>query len=202
VKKRKLVDINQLHAALRHPAVGSLILTFAIVSFGFSALEATYALYGERVAGLNAQSIGIIFTMVGVIVIVVQGFLIGKITKRIGERRTLLIGLVIMSLGYLAVATFAKDFGTLMAMTSLISLGNSLTFPTVNALISINSRRDEQGEVMGVTQSAASLARVVGPVWGGLLFINVISWPFYSAAIFIAMAFVLAYFRAKKAPAR
>lgn len=201
VKKRKLIDIGKLHSALNHPAVGSLILTFAIVSFAFSNLEATYALYGERVAGLNAQSIGIIFTMVGIIITVVQGGLIGKITNAIGERRPLLIGLAVMSLGYFVVGTFAKDFASLMAMTSLISIGNSLTFPTVNALISINSRKDEQGEVMGINQSAGSLARVVGPIWGGFLFVNVgIGWPFRSAALFVLIALILAYFRVRKVP--
>lgn len=201
VKKRKLVDIGKLHSTLKHPAVGSLILTFAIVSFGFSALEATYALYGERVAGLNAQSIGIIFTMVGTIVIIVQGGLIGRITKAIGERRTLLIGLAVMSLGYFVVGTFAKDFASLMAMTSLISIGNSLTFPTVNALISINSRKDEQGEIMGINQSASSLARVIGPVWGGFLFVAVgIGWPFRSASLFVLAALALAYLRVRKVP--
>ena len=53
--------------------------------------------------------------------------------------------------------------------------------------------------MMGLNQSAASLARVVGPIWGGFLFVSVgIHWPFYSAALFIAMAVVLAYIELKK----
>ncbi len=196
--KRRIIDFNELKWALRHPMVGTLILIFAIVSFGFSALEATYALYGEQIAGLNAQSIGIIFAMVGTILVVVQGGLIGKITRRIGEKKTLLIGLMLMTLGYIAI-TLAHDFYSLMAFTSLISLGNALTFPTVTALISTKSGRHEQGKMMGLNQSAASLARVVGPIWGGFLFVSVgIHWPFYSAALFIAMAVVLAYIELKK----
>ena len=196
IHKRKILDIKELKWAIKHPEVGTLILVFAIVSFGFSALEATYALYGERIAQLNAQSIGIIFAMVGTIVIIIQGFLIGRIVRRIGEKRTLLAGLVFMTSGYIAV-TFAHDFYSLMALTSLISIGNSLTFPTVNGLISMRSGKHEQGKMMGINQSASSLARVVGPIWGGMLFITSIRWPFYSAAFFISIALLLAYYKVK-----
>ncbi len=196
VHKRKILDIKELNWAVRHPEVGTLILVFAIVSFGFSALEATYALYGERIAGLTAQSIGIIFAMVGTIVIIVQGGLIGPIVKRIGEKKTLLFGLAFMTSGYIAI-TFARDFYSLMALTSLISIGNSLTFPTATALISMRSGKHEQGKMMGINQSASSLARVIGPIWGGFLFIQSIRWPFYSAAFFIFIALLLAYYEVR-----
>ncbi len=196
IHKRKILDVKELTLTIKHPEVGTLILVFAIVSFGFSALEATYALYGERIAGLTAQSIGIIFAMVGTIVIIIQGGLIGPIVKRIGEKKTLLIGLAFMTSGYIAI-TFARDFYSLMALTSLISIGNSLTFPTATALISMKSGKHEQGKMMGINQSASSLARVIGPIWGGLLFIQSIRWPFYSAAFFIAIALLLAYHEIK-----
>ncbi len=200
VKKRKILDFEKLYNALKHPSVGSLILTFAIVSFSFSGLEATYALFGERRAGLTSQSIGLIFAMIGTIVVIVQGGLIGKITKRIGERNTLLIGLSFMTVGYFVVS-FANSFVSLAALTALISIGNSLTFPSVNALISINSRKDEQGETLGVNQSAGALARVVGPVWGGLIFVNVgIAWPYYSGSLFVLLALILAFYNVKKVP--
>lgn len=197
VARRGFIDLDTLKDALSHPAIGSLILTFAVVSFAFSSLETTYALFGQQRAGLDAENVGAIFTMIGLIMVVVQGWFVGVLARRIGEKKTLMLGLVFSAAAY---ALISVSFGYLMlvAATALLATGFSLIFPTVNALISINSSSEEQGEAIGLNQGMASLARVVGPLVAGALFEESIAWPFYLSAFVAVVALIIAYFRIKK----
>ncbi len=201
-KKGKLLDFGKLKYAIRHPSVGPLIVTFAVVSFAFSGMEATYAFFGEQRAALTAQNVGLIFAMIGVIIIIAQGGLTGIFARKIGERNTLLFGLALAATGYLLIS-FASSFEMLMLFTGIMAFGFSLTFPTVNALLSMNVRPDEQGEIMGLNQGVSSLGRVVGPVFAGLVFVNVgIEWPFIINALIGFCAVAIAYRGVKKVPAK
>lgn len=200
LQKRKFLDGRKLRKALHHPSIGSLILTFTVVSFAFSGMETTYALFGQQRAGLDAANIGIIFSMVGFIMVVAQGFLVGLLVRKIGERKTLLMGLALGVLAYLSIS-MSSSYASLVAATVILALGFGLTFPSVSALISLNTSRDGQGEIIGITQGMGSLARVVGPIVAGFLFVNVgIQWPYYMSALVGFIALLIAVKMVKGAP--
>jgi MFS family permease len=74
----------------------------------------------------------------------------------------------------------------------LMSFGAGVNNPSITGLLSRSSSLDEQGGIMGIAQSTSSLARVLGPVWGGYTFGSIgIRWPFISAGLLMGLAFLI-----------
>ncbi len=155
--------------ALRRPALSRLILVFFLVILAFAGMESTFALWAMRQFGWGPSQIGYVFAYVGVLSAALQGGLIGRLTRRFGEERLLLCGLVLIAAGLLALP-LARDLPILGIAVSGLALGMGLTQPSLNSLISRRAGRDEQGSVLGVSQSVGSLARVLGPAAAGLFF--------------------------------
>lgn len=161
-------DPRQLLAGLGHPVVGlAIALTFLAV-FAFAMMESTIALVAEHRWGWDEADVGRMLGVVGVIGILIQGGMLGRLAKRFGEGPLVSVGYVAMGLGF-AVLSFATG-GELWLGVVLLAIGNSLAVPSLNALISRAAHTDEQGGVLGVNQSMSALARAVGPPIGGLLY--------------------------------
>jgi DHA1 family tetracycline resistance protein-like MFS transporter len=79
-------DFSHLVAALRHPSMGRLLAATFLATLAFVAMEATFALLGEHRFGLDPARLGLVFTYVGVVIVVVQGGLVGPLAARFGER--------------------------------------------------------------------------------------------------------------------
>jgi MFS family permease len=122
--------------------------------------------------------------------VLVQGG-IGPIVRRFGERRTLQTGLVIGALGLLA-AGFASAWLVLLVALFPVALGLGVATPTANSLITRESPAHERGQVLGIGQSFAALARVVGPLLAGWAFNYQVWGPFALAGVLLAGAGVLA----------
>jgi MFS transporter, DHA1 family, tetracycline resistance protein len=151
------------------PALSRLILIFFIVILAFAAMESTFALWAIGQFGWGPRQVGYVFSYVGILSAVLQGGLIGRLTNLFGEERLLLCGLALIGVGLLAMP-FVRDLAALGAAVSALALGMGLTQPSISSLISRRAGREEQGEVLGVSQSAGSLSRVLGPAAAGFLF--------------------------------
>ncbi len=154
---------------LRRPVLAPLILTFFLVILAFAGMESTFALWATEQFGWGPRQVGYVFAYVGMLSAVLQGGLIGRLTRRFGEERLLLCGLALIGVGLL-VLPLARDLAMLGVGVSGLALGMGLTQPSLNSLISRRAGREEQGEVLGVSQSVGSLSRVLGPATAGLFF--------------------------------
>jgi DHA1 family tetracycline resistance protein-like MFS transporter len=165
------------------PALRLLILLFFAVTAAFAGMETTFALWTKEAFGWGPEQVGWLFFFVGCVLIVVQGVLIGPLSRRLGEARLVLIGSAAIALG-LATVTFASSVPILLCASACLALGMGLLNPSINSLISRQAGAEERGGVMGVAQSAASLARVVGPAVAGPLFEFVgRNAPYYAGAL-------------------
>ena len=153
---------------LRHRLARMFAIAF-LLTFSLSALEATFALMVPVVYGYGVFGIGVLLAFSGLMQAVAQGYLLGKIVSRIGEARLLKIGLLAMVAGLAPMGSISSH-GALLAMLAAVSVGYGFASPSIASLISRNTSRDLQGEVMGVNQSALSLARICGPIAGGLAY--------------------------------
>ncbi len=157
------------HMGVRHPQVGSLMLLFFIVTLAFANLEATFALFTERRLGFSPAQVGYVFAYIGIIAIIVQGGLIGRLTRWAGEPRLLICGVGALAFGLLGM-TLVHGVATLLAVITLISIGNGLYGPSSSALISKLAPPAERGSLLGVQQSLGALGRMFGPPLGGFVF--------------------------------
>jgi DHA1 family tetracycline resistance protein-like MFS transporter len=130
-----------------------------------------------------------------------QGILIGPLTRRLGEERLMLSGLASIALGLLALPLVHAVPPLVIAATAL-SLGMGAMQPSLNSLISRRAEPDQQGEVLGVAQSIAALSRVLGPLIAGLLFAEFgRNSPYFWGAVLVGGALVIAWRVPRSIPA-
>jgi MFS transporter, DHA1 family, tetracycline resistance protein len=141
----------------------------------FSIMTTSFAYYTMTKFGYDASQTGYLLGYVGLIAVIMQGGLFGRLAKKFGEAKLVIFGCFMLVLSFVAVPFVSKDSGGLVALligTACFSLGNSMASPSMTSLASKNANEFEQGKVLGIMQSAASLARVIGPLICGVLLNN------------------------------
>jgi len=192
-------DLKTLGNALSHPRIAPLLVMYLVVVFAFSNMEATFGLLNEHRYGLSARQTGYLFTLIGFLMSVMQGVLLGRLVRRLGEKRLIMLGTFSMIFG-LGLMPFTPNIPVYCLILTLVSFGAGINNPSITALISKSSGVDEQGGIMGIAQSVASLGRILGPTWGGYVFDAFgIGWPFVTAGMFMAIAFILSLVSLRKA---
>jgi DHA1 family tetracycline resistance protein-like MFS transporter len=164
--------LTQLINSLKNPKLAYVITIYFLFIVAFSIMTTTFSLYTMFRFGYDAQHNGYLFAYVGVISVIVQGGLIGKLVKRFGELPLVLVGALCFAASLFAVPFVGPTAGGLLGLLiggGIFALGNSLATPALNSLASKSAGPAEQGTVLGVMQSAASLARAVGPSLAALL---------------------------------
>lgn len=142
--------------------------SYFLVIVGFSMMTTLFALYLWHRFELDALQTGYILAGIGVLGVIIQGGLIGRLVKRFGEARLALTGALIMSAGLGGLAV-SSSFAAMLVTAAAIGVGNSLLMPTLSSLASRSAEADWQGRALGMMQSCGSLARWVGPMCAGLL---------------------------------
>jgi predicted MFS family arabinose efflux permease len=148
---------------LRRPGIRRLILIYLFAILAFSGMESTFALIAAHRFSLDQKQVSYVFAFIGVVVTVVQGGLIGRLTRRFGERALLVAGLFLQAVGLAAVPYAGGMPGLLLACLPL-AFGSGLFSPSVTSLISRSARAEDQGGTLGIGQSAAALGRIAGPI--------------------------------------
>lgn len=184
---------------VRTPAIARLIIVNLFFTLAFTAMEAIFALFSQRIFGWNATQNGYIFTYVGVIIVVMQGGMVGQLVKRFGEHTVQIGGLVVLTIG-LALLPFAVSLGVLLLALGILSIGEGAVTPTTNALLSLATPADAQGETLGLAQGMAGLGRVIGPLVAGWLFGIGIGLPFIFGALLTLAALLIALPRVAVTP--
>lgn len=178
---------------LRNPAVTRLVLINFIFTLAFTAMEAIYPLFSQKIFGWQAVENGYIFTYVGVIIVLMQGGLVAQIVKRIGERATMILGLALLAMG-LFLLPFSTTLGVMLVALALLSAGDGAVSPTSSALLSFAAPEDAQGATLGVAQGVAGLGRVIAPLAAGALFGSSlgIGSPYVLGGVLSVLALLLA----------
>ncbi|MGB0681937.1 MAG: MFS transporter [Magnetovibrionaceae bacterium] len=186
---------TRFRTALSHPAVMILIALNFLAVYVFAGLETTFSLWSNRSFGWGPLENGYLFAYVGLLSAFVQGGLVGRLAKRFGEVNLLRSGAGLLALG-IGLIPWADSLWTLGAVMALVAFGFGLMTPVVNSLISLNVSETEQGGVMGVSRSASTLARVLGPIWAGYLFGQFgPDWPYHTGAVLMIVVLLIALVR-------
>jgi predicted MFS family arabinose efflux permease len=184
--------IDALRGALSRPHLPLLLLIGFLVVAAFSAFESTFALFAERVYAFHASTIGYVFAFVGVVLVIVQGFLVGRVVRHIGEHHIVPASLALVAIGLLMIPG-TRSVAALLVANGVMAVGMGFNHPALMSLVSRYTAAEDQGGVLGLTQSLNSLARIIGPMWGGFAFDNLgIGMPYISAAVIMAIASAIA----------
>ena len=163
-------------------AISSLIWIYATGMMAFMAMNAMLALYLNRAFGVTEANIGWYYAYVGGVSLLMRGLLLGPIVSRLGEVRTLRLGVLSLA-GGLALLPIPTHVATLAVVVILVPVGTALLFPATTSLVAGLSEGRQVGQTLGVQQTFGGIARLLGPLWAGLLFQHVgIASPFWVAS--------------------
>ena len=182
--------IEVIRRALVRPNLPMVLLVYFLVVTSFASFEATFALYSERRFAFTPATIGYMFAWIGVVLATVQGVLVGRVVKRLGEKKLVPAAICLIALA-LGLVPLAWTVPLLAAVAGLLALGMGFNSPSLLSSISQLADNRDQGSTLGVSQSLGSLARINGPMWGGWVFDQFgIGFPFYTSAglMFVACA--------------
>nr|MBA2459749.1 MFS transporter [Gemmatimonadales bacterium] len=182
-------------SALRHPGtdLARLLWIYGIGMLAFSAMTSVLSLFLGAEFGLDATTIGPIFTYIGVLSFVMRSLLLGPIVDRLGEAWTMRAGTVLLVLG-LVLYPLPRTLWGLAAVIPLVPIGTALLFPSTTSLMSRHSDPREYGATMGLAQTFAGIARVAAPLLATVAFQRLgHAWPFYLAGACVALVGILAF---------
>lgn len=166
-----------------------LFLLQLFVSLSLSGLEATFAYFAYEKAGLGTTELGYIFMIMGFAGAIVQGGLVGRLTKKYGEGFVIQIGIVVSTIGF-ALILLVDNFTTAAVYLTVFGIGNGFIRPSVSALLTKQSRAGH-GSTTGLLSSFDSLGRIIGPPLGGWLFSIAIGLPYISGILLSLIALLL-----------
>lgn len=167
-----------------------LVLYFCTFLY-MTTMQVALALLAKERLGWGASEVGNVFALFGVVMLVVQGGLIGWIAGTFGQVRVVAAGALLSAAGLLTIA-LAYHFAPLISGLVLLALGLGVTQPVLSSIASEYAGAEQRGAVLGFAQSSGGLARTVGPVLSGFLFEGIgAGAPFEGGAIAAAIAFAL-----------
>ena len=144
-----------------------LFIVMLFCSLAESTNHGTFALYAKGKLDIGATDVGIVFTCAGIVMALVQGLLVGRLINRIGEEKTIGLGIIIL-ISSLAGFLMSNNLVSLIVFMGVFSGGIGLIRPSISAAVSKRTTM-QQGSAMGILQGYDSLGRVIGPSLGGFM---------------------------------
>ena len=186
-KDRPASDVTSRLDVLRHPVLGRICFVYFLFSVAVTQLETTFALLMLHRFGYDELGVGLIMLGMAVVMGAIQGGGMKRLAARFHERRLILVGLSLMALAFFAVP-LPRTVPFLMLPLMLAAVGRGISQPPMMSLVSQRADEGSRGIVMGVFQSSASAARVVGPLIAGALYDQSQGYPYWLAAGLVAAA--------------
>lgn len=197
---------KNIHKYFKVKEVAPLLLQFFAFSFAFTFFMSGFAMFcGEKFfyqgRHFGPQEVGWIFTFIGCMSLIVQLGVLRRLNDSLGEKKLVFIGFLTMSLGYFFIGEIST-IPLLFAALVLNTFGSALLRPSITSQITKIIPRDQQGAILGVTQSLQSMAQIIAPMIGGYLIGtgNLSGWAWTCS--FIAFSGLLLLFYQKKAAER
>lgn len=151
------------------PALARFVAVMLLMVAAQALMETTFALWADARFRWGPREVSWTLAALGTLAVLLQGGGAGAAARALGERMMLLIGLALFAAGFAGLAASHAP-ATMAAALFVFAVGIGLATPALNALIAAQADENERGAVMGLSQSAAALGRVAGPLGAGALF--------------------------------
>jgi len=193
-KRRAPGHIKESRTGLKRMFNPLYFVAFIIIfisSFGLAAFDSIFSLFVDHKFGFTPKDIAIIITGGAIVGAVSQVVLFDRLTKMFGEIRLIRYCFIFSSI-FVFLMTMVSSYFTILFVTVFVFVGFDLMRPAFTSYLS-KVAGDEQGFVSGMNSMFTSFGNVFGPVIGGILFDIDLDFPFYFAALFMAVGIVLSF---------
>ncbi len=204
--KKAIPGVSLIHLS-KYKSLGLFIIAFVLVHLAGQVMHSVWSFFTMEAYGWDEALVGISLGVVGFLVGVVQGGLIGWVVKKFGQKKVIMLGFCLWSLGMIGFA-FAMNEVILYIVLIPYVLGG-IAGPTLQGLMSNTVPDTEQGNLQGALTSMISLTAVIGPlIYTALFFyfsdktegIYFPGAPFVLAAVFLTIGTIFAYAALKRMP--
>lgn len=183
--------LHKLLEAFSKPLVGAVLVIFFIVFLSFSAIPVIVPLLAVSFFGFGSLEMSYFFIYIGIIQIILQGVVIGGLTKKFGEEKLITFGPLLLMFGIFLMPLIPNILVFALSLT-MVAFGSGMVRTVVPSFISKITPKNEQGGTLGVANSVANIANVPGPLIGGSLFeFAGLAAPFFASAAILIVAFGL-----------
>jgi len=183
-----LLEWGRYAGFFRRPVLGGVLAEFFFYQMAFAMFISGFALFAERRFSWHGKAftpheIGLLYAFSGLLGILVQGGLIGRLVRLLGEPRLIALGLCTMGAGY-ALMGHVEPVGPLLLAVALASIGNSVLRPSLTTIVTQVVPDAERGVALGLMQSLASFASIsAAPISGWLIdHRHLTAWGWFAAA--------------------
>lgn len=184
-------DLTSRLDVLKAPAIGRVCLTYFLFSLAVTQLETIFALLMLHKFGYGPFGVAMVMLGMAVVMGGIQGGGMKRLSERYPERSLVLAGLTCMTIAFVLVP-LPETVAWLLIPLGIAAVGRGISQPPMMSLVSLLADEGSRGLVMGVFQSTASAARIVGPIAAGLLYDQGAAYPFWAAAALTASGVILA----------
>ncbi len=167
-EKRPAVTLSALLTALQRPFTGSLLITRFFFGLPFAIFQTIFSLYALSKFNFTAAQTGYVLTFVGILSVITQGFLIGRITAKVREDILIVACVALMGVSLIGWALAPSVIALLIVL-----IPTSLSGGILNTLLSSTLTKavapQEIGGILGLSASVESSTRILAPILGGVL---------------------------------
>jgi MFS family permease len=184
------LDFRTYAAFFRRPGLLALYAQFFLFSFAFSCFFSGFALYAKRKFTTadghpwGGDEVGYLFAYTGLVGILLQGGLLGRLVKRYGEFRLTIAGFLASSVAYTCVG-LAHGLTLLLVGSTLSAFGHGVLRPSITSRLTQAVSRHEQGVAIGISGSLSSFAMMLAPPTGGIMLEGerLLAWALVPASV-------------------
>lgn len=180
-----------LREVLRQPHVAFMMALYFTILLSFNFYYIAFPVHAARNLEWDVTRIGIFFAVLSAMIVIVEGPVLARLSRRFSEATLILVGLPVLGTNFILMSSTRVE--VLYLGAALFAIGNGLMWPSVVSLVSKVAPDRFQGAVQGVAGSAGSLASIVGLILGGVTFSAIGVGTFLICAGIAYGAFVLAW---------
>lgn len=180
--KIEIFNMQVTKEVLRPKNMSFLLFLFFFVNLALALIIGVFPLFAQEKFNWGEAQNGYFFGLIGLASFVTQAFFIRLLLKRLDETKMVRIALIIFGIAVIGMGLSSFGWVTLIA-GPVSAVGFSLLNIGIQSLISLESKPEEQGIVLGISQSFGAMARVIGPLAGGIIATLNIGFPYIVSGI-------------------
>lgn len=188
-EKKPAVTLQALLVAFQRPFTGSILITRFFFGLAFAIFQTIFSLYALAKFNLTARDTGFVLTYVGVLSVIVQGFLVGRLTSRYREDVLITASVVLMGISLLGWAFAPSVFWLYIIMTPT-ALSGGLLNTLLSSTLTKAVAPQEIGGILGLSAAVESTTRIIAPLLGGVLLQQIGTWApgIFGAVIMVGVS--------------
>lgn len=176
-------DNATLGTILTVPGIPAILANYFLVMLGFSFFYIGFPIHAVQVLEWNVTETGIFFAYLSLLMVVVQGPVLARLSKTNSDSALAIAGTLILVAGFTTL--FRGSIVAVVTAATLIAVGNGLMWPSIMSMLSKFAGDKHQGAVQGIGGSLGAVASIAGLLAAGVLYNSLGAWVFVLAALFI-----------------